>query len=743
MKGDVGYLNVKLFTINGVLGERNITFTLDNGKTYSTTTHSNGIATFKVTDYLTSLGSHDVTVSYAGDDVNSKVSVVSKVNIFMYKAILNVTQFGKYYGDKHLSFSLVDYYDSSIVYNKVPIHVTAYSNGNAYKTDDISTNPEGVAVFDMSDFVPDNYTVYAYATTPNVDINSIDGATVEVLKISGVIELEKSSNNKTLYIRAYNPANGDVYNGIPVKLSFNPNGHTAEVTTDASGLASFAMKFDPGTYSVRASVDSYGYKEFATVEMNDIYISIGGNPDSSIEFKNPIVFDYGGIGNATYTVEGGAIGEISVAGHPEARSYVMDNVIFVYSLDAGNYTLSVVTVPDEDHNSVTRNLSVTVNPIDSNIAINPVSGDFGSTITVIPYNIVGCDISYETVSVEGQNPQISVINNVISIIGLPVGTHMLRVTTIPKSNYKSVTHTTNITVNKVDSKISYDGPISFVYGGAGSMPLRLDGCKVIPTGCSIDGHPEANISVDENDVLSVSNLPVGSYTLRMTSSPDSNHNAVTRAIVVSVSPADSGINFSSDSIVFDYGGVGSVQMTLEGCDVLISGVSVDDNPLAVIYVNNNTINVSNLASGSYVMRVTSTPDSNHNAITKTIGITVNKPSSKIGFTSDAIVFNYLGEGTTTLILDGCTVNLNDIFIEDYPDADITINKNNMITVRGLDSGSYTLSVSGTPDSNHKASSASIDVVVNKIDSEIKYSKSIVFNYLGSGSTFVTVDGGSL
>ena len=737
VNGEQCTIRATLSNVVGPLSNKQVTFSV-NGNSYSRTTSSDGVVSFPANDYISGLGNHEVIVSYEGDSLNSAVSQKINVKVNMYRATLTVTPYGKYYGDKSLSFKVVD--SDNNVKSDVPIHVDIYLNGNLYKSADISTGSNGMVTYSMSSFEPGNYSVKAYVTTQNVDVNSVEEDNIVISKISGVIELSTSNNNKTLNVKLVNPANGDVYGDIQVKLQFNPNGYETAVTTDSSGCVSVPLMFDLGTYSVVASVDSSGFKEFPIAELQNIVISTAGKDDSVVKFNNAIVFDYLKSGSTTLTLEGCTVTreKVSVDNHPEASIVVSGNKITVSGLAAGSYTLRVVSTPDQYHNSVTRTVGITVNKVDSSITIaKPVSfsyGDSGSTNV----NVNGGSVVYGGVSVDG-HPEafIGVVNNEITVSNLPVGSYTLRITSTPDSNHNAVTKTTTITVNKVDSKISFDKAISFVYGKSSSAALTLTGCDIVREGISVDGHPEAVISVN-NNVVSVSNLSVGGYTLRITSVPDSNHNAVTNTIVVTVSKADSDVKFSK-AISYDYGGSGSTTLTLTGCSVTLGNIKVDNHPEAVIRINGNVVSVSNLAVGSYTLRVTSTPDSNHNAVTRTVGITVNKASAKVGF-SNPIVFDYLGDGSTTLILDGCTVSLSNLKVVGHPEALVSINSNNVVSVSGLNAGNYTLSVEAIPDANHRSAVATLPITVNKIDSDIIFIEDYIsFKYSESGSTAIVLD----
>ncbi|WP_405280499.1 right-handed parallel beta-helix repeat-containing protein [Methanobrevibacter sp.] len=737
VNGQQGIIKATLSFALGPLSNKEVTFKV-NGNSYSRTTSSDGVVTFNTDGYIGGLGNHEVIVSYAGDSVNNAVSKTINVQVNDYRATLIVTQYGKYYGDKSLSFKVVDS-DNNLKLN-VPVHVDISLNGKSYETKDISTGGTGIVEYPMSSFEPGIYSVKAYVTAQHVDVNTVEEDNIVISKISGVIELSVSNNNKTLNIKLVNPVNGDVYGSIPVKLQFNPNGYETIVTTDSSGFVSVPLMFDPGTYGVVASVDSSGFKEFPIAELQNIVISTAGKDDSVVKFNNAIVFDYLKSGSTTLTLEGCTVTreKVSVDGHPEASIVVSGNKITVSGLAAGSYTLRVVSTPDQYHNSVTRTVGITVNKVDSAITIaKPVSfsyGESGSTNV----NVNGGSVDFNGVSVDG-HPEafIGVVNNAITVSNLPVGSYTLRITSTPDSNHEAVTKTTTITVNKVDSKISFDKAISFVYGKFGSSALTLTGCGIVREGVSVDGHPEAVIDVN-NNVVSVSNLSVGGYTLRITSVPDSNHNAVTDTIVVTVSKADSDVKFSK-AISYDYGGSGSTTLTLTGCSVTLGNIKVDNHPEAVIRINNNFVSVSNLAMGSYTLRITSTPDSNHNAVTRTVGITVNKANSKVEFTNP-IVFDYLDVGLTTLILDGCTVPLSNIKVIDHDEALISINNNNVVSVSGLNAGKYTLSVESIPDENHRASTSTIGITVNKINSKISFTeKNISFKYSKSGATSVVLE----
>ena len=95
-------------------------------------------------------------------------------------------------------------------------------------------------------------------------------------------------------------------------------------------------------------------------QSNNTYEVVKEN--STVIFSAVMVFEYATSGSIYVSVEGGSIDleNISVIGHPEAKIGFNDNVLVVSNLDVGEYTLKVITTPDEAHNSVEKELAINV-----------------------------------------------------------------------------------------------------------------------------------------------------------------------------------------------------------------------------------------------------------------------------------------------------------------------------------------------------------------------------------------------
>ena len=114
-------------------------------------------------------------------------------------------------------------------------------------------------------------------------------------------------------------------------------------------------------------------------------------------------------------------------------------------------------------------------------------------------------------------------------------------------------------------------------------------------------------------------MDAGTYTLEVTSVPDDNHNAVTGTAKITVNKVDSSV--SVDDLAFEYGANASTTIDFTGATGVTAKIV---NSTVKPVVNGNVILISGLDAGNYTLEVTSVPDDNHNAVTATATITVNK-----------------------------------------------------------------------------------------------------------------------
>ena len=299
---------------------------------------------------------------------------------------------------------------------------------------------------------------------------------------------------------------------------------------------------------------------------------------------------------------------------------VSGNTIIVNTneLNAGKYTLKVATVVDGNHTSNTTEATITVNKVPSTIDdIDPISivyGESGS-VTVVCDGAIGINATlYKgTTEITGKL-NVSEFVVTINADGLDVGEYTLTVTTIPDVNHIEESKSTNVTVTKTNSTIGPISPITLVYGDSGSVSVVTTGATGV-NATLFNGTVEiaGKVSVDGNVVtVSASDLDVGEYTLKVTTVPDGNHNAVGTETNVTVTKAGSSIVLP-ENITVDYGGSINVTVAVENAtgiaaDLFNGAVTVKN---LTVVGNVIVLDVSGLEIGNYVLRATTLTDANH------------------------------------------------------------------------------------------------------------------------------------
>ena len=406
--------------------------------------------------------------------------------------------------------------------------------------------------------------------------------------------------------------------------------------------------------------------------------------------------------NDTMSIDYGESSTINAFLTPDIGSFVYDNKdVNVASVDenglisainAGTTNIIVKFEGNRKYKPSNKTILLTVNKVDSSITINnSFVFNYGDSNTIFT-NVEGAN-GINAFILNNPEAIINVNNNWISVSNLNVGNYTLVVTTIPDGNHNAVTTTANIAVNKIDSSM-FIPEIEFDYGSSASINPIVNGISGI-TDVRIINHPEADIIV-KNNMIKISNLDIGTYTLTATTIPDKNHYSITNTTKITVVNPDSSIIFTNN-LVFDYGSSDSTRVILDGASG-ITDVKVIDHPEAIINIKDDVINVSGLDAGMYTLTATTMPNTSYNAVTGTVIIQVNKVDSTIKFTKE-LVFDHVGSDFDFVILNGA-VGM-DVSVVNYPNAEISCDESS-IALFGLDVGSYKFLITTIPDKNHNA-----------------------------------------
>ncbi|MBQ2227460.1 MAG: peptidoglycan-binding protein, partial [Methanobrevibacter sp.] len=143
---------------------------------------------------------------------------------------------------------------------------------------------------------------------------------------------------------------------------------------------------------------------------------------------------------------------------------------------------------------------------------------------------------------------------------------------------------------------------------------------------------------------SVEFTPTGTGTGRITASIEN----VKYSIEIDIAKANSTLSVSAINYV--YGGVGSTTVSFTGA----SGVEAEvvNQTKAVVKVSGNKITVSGLNPGTYTLKVTTIADANHNPVTKTVEITVNKAKTQLTASAKAFKTTDKTKAYTVVLKDG-------------------------------------------------------------------------------------------
>ena len=120
------------------------------------------------------------------------------------------------------------------------------------------------------------------------------------------------------------------------------------------------------------------------------------------------------------------------------------------------------------------------------------------------------------------------------------------------------------------------------------------------------------------------------------------------SVEIEIVKADSTLSVSAINYV--YGGVGSTTVSFTGA----SGVEAEvvNQTKAVVKVSGNKITVSGLNPGTYTLKVTTIADANHNPVTKTVEITVNKAKTQLTASAKAFKTTDKTKAYTVVLKDG-------------------------------------------------------------------------------------------
>ncbi len=284
----------------------------------------------------------------------------------------------------------------------------------------------------------------------------------------------------------------------------------------------------------------------------------------------------------------------------------------IKAVGAGKAKIIIKFDGNENYTASNATVSVTVEKAKSTLTVPDVTFDYGKKGTS---NTTFTGATGINATVNDTNAVVEIDGTVITVSNLTVGTYTLTVTTVPDANHKKTTKTADITVNKADSKVDVDVP-KLYYGSYANVTTTYDGATAIEAKIA-----DKNLTVEDDIIIIPDDLDVGPYILTVTTVPDSNHNGITEYFEIYVNAINSTIEI--DDAETDYGKSIDVNVTYDGATGITA--ELDGKNLTV---KGNIITIpDDLNAGTYNLTVTTIPDDNHDAVKKTVTLTVNRVNS--------------------------------------------------------------------------------------------------------------------
>ena len=359
--------------------------------------------------------------------------------------------------------------------------------------------------------------------------------------------------------------------------------------------------------------------------------------------------------------------------------------------------------------------------VDPGLTINVEDIDYGSDVVVVV--TTNATFSGEvSVQIENGIYPVTVTNGYgnKTISNINAGKHAANAIFKPTRLFKDSNVETNFTVNRIDSSITV-GDVELDYGTSKDVEVTTVGATGFTA--KIDGIA----AVVKNNSVVISGLDVGNHTLRVTTNPDLNHNPVTKNATITVKAAavekiPSIINVSD--VVMDYGK--SVNVTVATVGATGFTAMIDGKDAIVI---GDVVVISGLEVGNHTLTITTTVDSAHISINKTVTITVNPvPADKLATTVTAskVTVTY---GTSKNIIVTLKVKESGALLAGKK-VTVTINGNSysgttgangqasIAVPKGLAVKPYSAAITFAGDDKYEKSTGSVSVVVTKATPKI-------------------------
>ena len=517
-----------------------------------------------------------------------------------------------------------------------------------------------------------------------------------------------TTNNRTVNITAKSDIGKNLlWDG---KLLFIlPNGTKINATYGANGTwwAEYAFA-DCGEYNISAS-----YVGLDDVAVNNGTVTIY-KADSTITLDN-IVLDYDDSKNVTVTTTGA----LEITANIDSANVTVINkfTIPISGLCAGNHTLTVTTIADNNHNPVTKEVNITVNKLSTEIILANETLDLkvGDEVPVL-VNLTPAGAGNLTFT--SSDEDLVFVEDNVTIVANSQGQAIITVSFAGNENYTAAenkTITVNVALNDASVSVEND-----------TLNLKVDETCAINATINPDtimlhikytSSNESVVTVDKNGIVTAVGEGRAIITLEVGDDEIYAKNSTTVTVTVNKINTTADVSIPENITVGDNSTVNVILPAdaTGNVTVKVDGEVVDTVP---VKDGNADVTIPSMSAGNHTVEIAYSGDGKYNPVTETKDITVSKNDitpeitipSDIEFGDNATVDIKLpGDATGNV-----TLTVGGEVVDTVPVANGTAS----VKLPALDAGNHTVEIDYSGDDKYKPASKTATIAVNKDSTNI-------------------------
>ena len=660
-------------------------------------------------------GFHTVVASYPGDD--RYLSKTNSTAFFIDKAQsgVNITQNGR----NVTATVTVNATGQVIFIVNGKIHRAEISDGNATWANILVNGNNTVVVIYEGD---KNFTDSNNATNLTVPLEAahvnVTGDNVTYGNVSEItVEVPVS---QTGYVRIV-IENANINVTVPID----------------GGMAKFnATGLNAGEYLV--NVTYLGDKVY-DVAVNSTHINITkANLTVSVIAQNVTVKE-----NASFviTVNTDFKGKVNITVNDESHfDGLVEALIYINRLSAGNYTASMNFYGDNNYNNKTVEVDFTVSRVDPTITVTVPDATYPNNATAT-VRVSGLANGTVNITVDGGHFVGTVSNGevIVNLSGLAAGSKVALVNFTTSDDYNNnATITTKFTINKANSTViitnsSRDVIATVTDGATGTVTFFVNGRN-------------KTVDIVGRTATWQNALEIGNNTVVAIYNGDGNYNFSQNSTAEFTVPkrTDSKVNVTATSVV--YGNVTVVTVKVPTAQkgyvtITINGTKV--NLTSQIVNGEAKFNVTGLDAGKYKVNVTYLGDDTYDAKMNSSDFNVYRANLNVS----VVALNVTVNENASFI-----VNVNDDYdgtvqIDSYYTGEVKP----LIVINRLDADTYNVNVVFSQTKNYNGTTIPVTFTVSRVDPTITViipdatypnnaTATVRVSGLANGTVNITVDG---